>query len=201
LSRFEYEFDCARMKMFAANKQNAFEATGKILATKTIMNLNNLLDNLGVKSNLAGDVSFFILFILVSFVISFALGKRRLLVSLVGVYAAYTVVNFAKFEFLKEPSVKTLAFLAVLVGFVLFFSRIIRGSVSGHGPMLIAKLAIGTAVVIGLSLSVILSWHTPKELAGIITPGTKQFFTGDFWQFVWAIAPLAYLGAVRKRID
>jgi len=165
------------------------------------MNLNNLLGNLGIKSNLAGDLSFLILFLLVSFVVSFALGKHRILVSLVGVYAAYVVVSFAKFDFVREPNTKTLVFLASLVGFVLFFSKIIRGSVSGHGPMLMVKLVVGTGIVIGLSLSIILNWYTPKELADVITPGTRKFFTGDFWQFIWAIAPLVYLGVVRKRID
>ncbi|MDD5489656.1 MAG: hypothetical protein PHP25_03200 [Candidatus Moranbacteria bacterium] len=165
------------------------------------MNLNNLLGGLGIKSNLAGDVSFLIIFILVSFVVSFALGKHRILVSLLGVYAAYVVVNFASFGFLKEPSAKTLAFLAILVGFVAFFSKIIRGSVSGHGPIFMAKLVLGTAIVIGLSFSVILNWYTPKELADIVTPGTRKFFTDDFWKFIWAIAPLVYLGVVRKRID
>ena len=165
------------------------------------MNINNLISNLGFKGNLAGDVSFLVLFLLVSFVVSFALGKHRILVSLVGVYAAYAVVALASFDFLKEPSMKALVFLAVLIGFVVFFSRIIRGSVSGHGPMFMVKLTIGTAVVIGLSLSIILSWYTPKELANIITPGTRKFFTGDFYQFLWGIAPLVYLGIVRKRID
>jgi len=150
---------------------------------------------------LAGDVSFLIIFLLVSFVISFALGKHRILVSLLGVYAAYVAVAFANFDFLKEPSMKALVFLAILVGFVAFFSKIVRGSVSGHGPMLMVKLVAGTAIVIGLSLSIILSWYTPKELADIITPGTRKFFTDGIFRFLWAIAPLAYLVVVRKRID
>jgi hypothetical protein len=165
------------------------------------MNLNNLLSGIGIKSNLAGDLSFLIIFLLVSFVISFVVGKHRLLVTLLGVYAAYVVVNFAKFDFLKDPSTKTLIYLAILIGFVVFFSKIIRSSVSGHGPMFMAKLVLGTAIVIGLSLSIILSWYTPKELAGIITPTTKKYFTDDIFRFFWAIAPLVYLGAVRKRID
>jgi len=165
------------------------------------MNLNNLLGSFGIKSNLAGDISFLIIFLLVSFVVSFALGKHRILVSLLGVYAAYAVVSFASFEFLEEPSTRVLVFLAILIGFVLFFSKIIRGSVSGHGPMLMVKLVLGTAIVIGLSLSIILNWYTPKELADIITPGTRKFFTDDIWRFGWGIAPLVYLGAVRKRID
>jgi len=165
------------------------------------MNLNNLLGNLGIKSNLAGDVSFLILFLLVSFVVSFVLGKHRILVSLLGVYTAYAVINFSSFDFLKEPNTKALFFIAVIIGFILSFSKIIRGSVSGHGPMLMVKLIIGTAIVIGLSLSVILNWYTPKELVDIITPGTRKFFTDDFYRFLWGIAPLAYLGIVRKRID
>ena len=165
------------------------------------MNLNNLISNLGLKGNIAGDISFLVLFLLVSLVVSFALGKHRILVSLLGVYAAYAVVNVANFEFARESNGKVFLFLAVLVGFILFFSKIIRGSVSGHGPMLVVKLVIGTAIVIGLSLSVVLSWYTPKELVDIITPGTRKFFTDDFWRFLWVIAPLVYLGIVRKRID
>lgn len=165
------------------------------------MNLNNFVSNLGIKGNLAGDVSFLILFLLVSFVLSFAMGKHRIMVSLLGVYAAYVVVSLANFDFLREPNMRTVAFLAVLIGFVVFFSKIIRGSISGYGPVFMAKLVIGTAIVIGLSLSVILSWYTPKELAGIITPNTRKFFTADFYRFLWGIAPLVYLGVVRKRVD
>jgi hypothetical protein len=165
------------------------------------MNLNNLLGSFGIKSNLAGDVSFLIIFLLVSFVVSFALGKHRILVSLLGVYAAYAVVNLAEFDFLKDPQTRTLIFLAILIGFIVFFSRIVRGSVSGSGPAFFAKLAIGTAIVIGLSLSIILSWYSPKELANIVTPNVRTYFAGDAWKFLWAIAPLVYLGVVRKRID
>jgi len=165
------------------------------------MNLNNLLGSFGIKSNLAGDVSFLIIFILVSFAVSFALGKHRILISMLGVYVAYAVVNLSHFDFLGEPSTKALVFLAILIGFALYFSKVVRSSISGHGPVLMAKLTIGTAVVIGLSLSIILNWYTPKELSEIITPGTRKFFTDDFWRFLWAIAPLVYLGVVRKRVD
>lgn len=165
------------------------------------MNLNNLVSSLGIRGSLAGDVSFLILFLLVSFVVSFVLGKHRILVSLLGVYAAYVVVSLANFDFTRDPNSRSLFFLVVLIGFILSFSKIIRGSVSGHGPMLYVKLTLGTAVVIGLSLSIILSWYTPKGLADIITPGTRKFFTDDFWKFIWGIAPLVYLGIVRKRID
>lgn len=165
------------------------------------MNLNNLVSSLGVKGTLAGDVSFLILFLLVSFVVSFVLGKHRILVSLVGVYVAYAVVNLANFDFVRDPQSKTLFFLAILIGFIITFSRIIRGNVSGYGPAFYAKLTIGTAVVIGLSLSIILGWYSPKQLADIVTPNVRTYFVSDFWRFLWVVAPLVYLGVVRKRID
>jgi hypothetical protein len=165
------------------------------------MNLNSLLGIIGIKSNLAGDVSFLIIFLLVSFAVSFVLGKHRILVSLLGVYAAYAVVNLASFDFLKDAQTKTLIFLAVIIGFVMMFSRIIRGSVSGHGPVFYAKLTIGTAIVIGLSLSIILVWYPAKDLANLVTPSVKMYFTDGLYRFLWAIAPLVYLGIVRKRID
>jgi len=165
------------------------------------MNLNNLVSNLGVKGSLVGDVSFLILFLLVSFVVSFVLGKHRILVSLLGVYAAYAVVSLANFDFTRDPQNKTLFFLAILIGFIVMFSRIIHSSVSGHGPAFIVKMTIGTAIVIGLSLSIILLWYPAKDLANIVTPGAKVYFMDDFYKLLWAIAPLVYLGIVRKRID
>lgn len=96
------------------------------------MNLNNLVSNFGIKGSLAGDVSFLILFLLVSFVVSFVLGKHRILVSLLGVYAAYAVVSLANFDFVRNAQTKSLLFLAVLIGFVVMFSRIVRGSVSAR---------------------------------------------------------------------
>jgi hypothetical protein len=165
------------------------------------MNLNNLLGNIGIKSNLAGDMSFLIVFLLVSFAVSFVLGKHRILVSLLGVYVAYAVVNLASFDFLKDAQTKTLIFLAVLIGFVMTLTRIIHSSISGHGPAFYAKLTIGTAIVIGLSLSFVLSWHAAKDLENIVTPSVKMYFTNSLYRFLWAIAPLVYLGIVRKRID
>jgi len=165
------------------------------------MNLNNFVNNFGIKGSLAGDVSFLILFLLVSFVVSFVLGKHRILVSLLGVYAAYAVVSLANFDFVRDPQSKSLLYLAILVGFIVMFSRIIRGSVSGHGPAFIVKMTIGTAIVVGLSVAIIIGWYPAKDTASIVTPNVRYYFSGDLFRFLWGIAPLVYLGIVRKRID
>lgn len=165
------------------------------------MNLSNLISNFGMKGTLASDVSFLILFILASFALSLILGKHRILVSLVGVYVAYAVLSFASFDFTKDPQMKTLLFLVVLISFIVMFSRIIRGSVSGHGPSLIMKTTIAMAIVVGFSLSIILNWYPAKDTANIIAPSVRAYFTGDLYKFLWAIGPLVYLGIVRKRID
>ncbi|HLM83930.1 MAG TPA: hypothetical protein VK254_01815 [Candidatus Bathyarchaeia archaeon] len=165
------------------------------------MNLNSLVSSLGVKGSLVGDISFLILFLLASFVVSLVLGKHRILVSLLGVYAAYVVVSLANFDLVRDPQTKSLFFLAILIAFIVMFSRIIRGSVSGHGPIFYAKLIIGTAIVIGLSLTIIIGWYSAKDLAGIVTPNVRYYFSGDLFRLLWGIAPLVYLGIVRKRID
>jgi hypothetical protein len=165
------------------------------------MNLNSLTASIGFKGSLGNDLIFLILFLIASFIVSFFMGKHRILVSLLGVYAAYAVVSLANFDFTKDPSSKSLIFLAVLVCFVILFSRIIRANVTGHGPILIIKLVIGAAIVIGLSLSIILSWYPAKEFVALVSSNTRIYFTGDIYKFVWGIAPLAYLVVVRKRLD
>lgn len=165
------------------------------------MNLNNLASSAGFKGNLGNDLTFLILFLLVSFALSFIVGKHRLLASFLGIYVAYAIVSTSNFDFLKDPNSKTIIFLAIIIGFVLIFSRMIHSSVAGSGPALIAKLVIGAAIVIGLSLSIILGWYPEKAFAAFITPTMKTYFTGDLYKFLWAIAPLVYLGIVRKRMS
>lgn len=164
------------------------------------MYLNNLFSTIGFKGNLGSDVIFLIVFLLVSFAVSFVMGKHRLLVSLLGVYVAYAVTNLAKSDFIKDSNTRVLLFLAVLVGFILLFARIIRASVSGSGPALIVKMVIGAAIVIGLSLSIILGWYGAKDFENFISPNVRLYFTADLYKFLWAIAPLAYLIVVRKRM-
>lgn len=165
------------------------------------MDINSLISSIGFKGNIGSDIIFLILFILASFVISFALGKHKILVALLGVYASYAVVSMAKFDFVNEANTKALLFLAILVAFVIFFSRLIRASISGIGPVFITKLVIGSAIIVGLSLSIIFSWFPAKDLGGFSTPVTREFFTGDFYRFLWTIAPLVYLAVIRKKID
>jgi len=62
-------------------------------------------------------------------------------------------------------------------------------------------LTIGTAIVIGLSLSIILVWYPAKDLANVVTPSAKMYFTDGFYRFLWAIAPLVLFGDCEKRID
>ncbi|MDD3487162.1 MAG: hypothetical protein PHF35_02165 [Candidatus Moranbacteria bacterium] len=165
------------------------------------MYLTNLISSLGLKGALAGEVSFLVVFLLASFALSFALGKHRILVSLLGVYVAYAILNLADFDFLKDPQMKTLLFLAVLVSFVMLFSPVIRGRISGSGPSYFLKVTVGTAIVIGFSLSIILGWYSAKETASLILPDVREYFVSGIYKFLWVAAPVAYLGVVRRRID
>lgn len=165
------------------------------------MNLNNLIANLGVKGTAAGDVTFLILFLLVSFVLSVALGRHRILVTMLGIYASYVIVFLVPETFVDDPNTKAILLLALIVAFVVMFGRIIRANLSGSGTAYLVKSTIGAAVILGLFLSVVFSWLPAKELTQFATPTTKKFFTEDLYRFFWALAPLVYLGVVRKRID
>jgi hypothetical protein len=110
------------------------------------------------------------------------------------------VISMSNFEFLKDPNLKIILFIALIIGFVLMFSRMIHSSISGSGPVLIAKMALGCAIVIGLALSIILSWYPAKNLIGVITPNAASYFSSDLARFLWAIAPLMYLGIIKKRL-
>jgi hypothetical protein len=165
------------------------------------MDINNLVSNLGLKGTLGSDVVFLILFLLVSFVLSVVLGRQKILVAMLGVYASYVAVLFIPKSFVTDANTKMLLFVALVVAFIMFFGKIIRASLSGSGTNYIIKSIVGSAVIIGLILTIIFSWVPAKELANFVTPTTKIYFTEDIYKFLWAIAPLVYLAVVRKKID
>lgn len=165
------------------------------------MDINNLISSLGFKGSLGSDVVFLILFLLVSFALSVGLGKQKILVAMLGVYASYVAVLFIPKSFVSETNTKVLLFVALVVAFIIFFGRIIRASLSGSGTNYIVKSTVGSAIILGLILVIIFNWMAAKELANFVTPATKKYFTEDLYKFLWAIAPLVYLAVVRKRID
>jgi hypothetical protein len=165
------------------------------------MDINSLVSSLGLKGTLGSDVVFLILFLLLSFVLSVGLGRQKILVAMLGVYASYVAVSFIPKNFVSEQNTRILIFVALVVAFIIFFGRIIRASLSGSGAHYLIKSIIGSAIIIGLVLVIIFSWMGTKELASFVTPATKKYFTEDLYKFLWAIAPLVYLAVVRKKID
>jgi len=165
------------------------------------MEINNLTSSLGLKGSLGSDVVFLILFLLISFALSVGLGRQKILVAMLGVYASYVAVSFIPKNFISDANTKILLFVALVVAFIIFFGRIIRASLSGSGASYIVKSTVGSAIILGLMLVIISNWMVAKELANFVTPATKKYFTEDLYKFLWAVAPLVYLAVVRKRID
>jgi hypothetical protein len=165
------------------------------------MNISNFISSLGFKGNIGSDIVFWILFLVISFVFSLAIGKKRILVTIVGIYASFVVVSFIPKGFIEDPINKAIIFIGLLVAFVVMFGKIINARLIGSGPSFFIKSTIGSATLIGLFLVVTIGWIPSKELSGFMTPNTKKFFTDELYRFLWAIAPLVYLGVVRKKID
>ena len=89
------------------------------------MEINNLVSSLGLKGNVGSDVVFLILFLLVSFVLSVGLGRQKILVAMLGVYASYVAVSFIPKSYASEANTKILLFAALVVAFIMFFGKII----------------------------------------------------------------------------
>ncbi|MFA5871941.1 MAG: hypothetical protein WC858_04475 [Parcubacteria group bacterium] len=165
------------------------------------MDINSLIGSFGFKENLGSDIVFWILFIILSFVFSLAIGKKRILVTIVGIYASFVVVSFIPKSFITDPFNRAILFVALLVAFVVMFGKIINASLIGSSPSYFIKSTIGSATLLGLFLVIIFGWLPGKELSNIVTPSTKVYFTDEIYRFLWTVAPLVFLGVVRKKID
>lgn len=137
-------------------------------------------------------------FVFVIFLIGFSLGRTKMLLALVSIYAAaFIEPRFPYFEtvggFFKNTPGSWLRVGVFLVIYIVFFAALNRSilkhrlSLKESAFLPVAGLSI---LLAGLLLSILISYFpTPGELG--ISSAINRYFATENAQFFWAIAPIA----------
>ena len=147
------------------------------------------------------DLLILIFFVVAVFIYGFALGRNRIVATLIAVYMALAVVNTAPFldgiinkvlSIDKMGQVFAFKFgLFLLVFAILFFlfsrSALILGGDERAGSWW--QVPIFSILHIGLLLSIALSF-LPADSSLQLAPITREIFASDIGRFVWITAPI-----------
>ena len=157
------------------------------------------------------DVFIILFFLVSSLLYGISLGRDRILVMMVAIYMALAVVKYVPFinEFQASISVndtfalKVSVFLGafIILFFLLSQSALLRafGQTAEQGSFL--QVAVFSVLHAGLLISVTLSFF-PADTSPWLSPLTRQIFTSDAGNSVWALLPIMAMvafGAINRK--
>ncbi len=162
--------------------------------------MTNFLIGIGVPKFYAGDVSLFLMMILAGVVLMFLVKKTKLGAFAYAVYASYFITEVLYFDFMDKFSNKVVVFLALAFGLhYLLFKPTVVVKLGGRKMMKWVRRVFVSFLIVGLMVTIILSWMPKKGVLGLLSPLSLKLFTTNFARLVWAVVPLVVLGVIRKK--
>jgi len=154
-------------------------------------------------STIAGDISFWLLFIGASIGLGVYLG-RSLLVNLVLYgYIALALLRslpVTVFSF-SLPYGKVIVFGGILCLLMLMGRHLFDIHISNAGSDFFWRILVMGFLVTGMTASIVLSVLPKKEVLAYMSLASYQVFV-DQWSFVvWLVLPLLFLWIVNKRLN
>ncbi len=160
----------------------------------------NFLINIGVPKLYVGDVSLFLVMILVSVGLMFLVKKTKLGAFSYSVYAAYFIVTVIYFDFIDSYVVKMWIFFALVFSLhYLLFKPTVIVKLGGRGMMKWVRRIFISFLIVGFMATIILSWMPDKEVIKLLSPFSIKIFTTSTAKLFWAILPLVALFGIRKK--
>jgi hypothetical protein len=149
---------------------------------------------------IAGDVSFFLLFIGGSLALAFVLGRTRIISVVVFSYVAFAFVEtIPATMFSFAPEGKAMIFLGLLVFLVAIGDYILDIHISNPTSTFFSRILVMGCLGSGLVLSLLLSLVSEPLALRFLSPTVHSYFTDPFAQLAWMAAPLFFLLFINKR--
>jgi len=158
----------------------------------------NLLTQMGVPSQYAGDVWLLIIFLIIGVALMILVNRKNLGALILSVYISLAIIASAYF-IPNSSGIK-----AILLGIVIFlvFNGVKKAfpfSIKGNGLASWSRIVLLSLVIVGMIGSVMLSWFSAQELEQFFTPLFKSLLISKEAQFFWAVAPFVVLVTFNKR--
>ena len=150
--------------------------------------------------NIAGDISFFLIFLCASLTLAFVLGRTRLISMVMYSYVAFAFIqSFPKNMFLLVPHGETLAFFLLLTILVIIGDYIVDIHISIQTSTFLTRIFIMGILGSGLVLSFSLSLVSKIFALQFISLTVYDCFSSPVARIFWMMAPLVFLFFINKR--
>lgn len=161
----------------------------------------NFFTALAWPKNLAGDLSFFLLFVGVSLALGFVLGRWKLISILINVYIALAFVGVLPANlFTVSPYAKAASFILLLILLTGIDRRLFDIHLSNYGSDFFWRLFVMSLLVTGMVVSVTLSLLSKSVALKLISAAAYGYFASPSALVFWMVVPLLSLLFINNRL-
>ena len=159
----------------------------------------DFFSNLGVPKQFTGDIWLFVLFVAISLVFIALIKKRNLGALLISIYVSFGIVSKSFFDFLEEPNLKLVYFLAITTLLFQMFRSFFRMGIGGSKVAMWTKTILVAFSAVGLLGSIVITWFPSDKVAEIFSPLSQQLFGTSQAQLFWMVAPVVLIFVFMRR--
>jgi hypothetical protein len=165
-----------------------------------MFSFGDIFIKLGLSDILAKDISFLLLFLVISIAFGMIIGRFRLINVLINVYIAIAVLTVMPTEIISPYSLAALFFfIGAVVVLTLIDSHLFDIHLSGSGGSFFWRLFVMSFFEAGLIFSVLISFWDKSVLLGFISTDIYNLFVSQYARIFWMLAPLLVLFFINKK--
>lgn len=161
--------------------------------------LANLLVQVGIPKQFAGDIIVALFFILLTVFITTLIKKKNLGALLISIYISFALLTKLFFDFAQGPYVKIVIFIICVVVFFSLLKKYVRMKIKGQKISKWVKTSLASLTIVGLLVSIVLQWIPAQFVQEFITSISASVFLTKEAQLVWMIAPLVMIFLLKNK--
>ena len=149
---------------------------------------------------IAGDFSFVLIFLAVSFAVGFFMGRTRLIYLMIDVYIARALVSVIPGDWIALVSYSdTIIFLLVFA--FLFFTdhRLFDLHIPSRASGFVLRVLIMGILVTGMIVSSLFSYLPKAMVLDYVSPLLYSYFVSEGPQMFWLVTPLLLLAFINRK--
>jgi hypothetical protein len=161
----------------------------------------NYFSALAIPKNIAGDMSFLLIFIGASLALGFVFGRWKIISIIINVYIVLAFISVLPASLFVMPVYsKSMTFILLLVVLTAIDRRLFDLHISNASSDFFWRLLVMSLLMTGMIVSAILSF-LPKVIAtGFISVTVYGYFASSGALIFWMVTPLLSLLFINKRL-
>jgi hypothetical protein len=149
----------------------------------------------------AGDISFLLVFILLSLGVGFLFGRWKLINILINIYIALAFVGVLSSEFLDFSIYgKLIAFFVIVLFLTAIDNRLFDVHIASAGTDFFWRLFVMSVLVTGFFVSTVFSLLPQKVALSYISLSVYGLFATPIAEIIWMAVPLLVLLFINNRL-